>query len=154
MSSSPILRSASRFLVALLALVSFFFLLRGTTSPAAASSAASSSPARSRSAPLRSAWPTRERCSRSTRCASPRSGSCWRSGADSSPSSTARRSSRGAGLAHPVPGIGKVGTILLFDVGVFLTVVGTALTILFAVWSETAEPAAPRTPESHREDLP
>ena len=46
----------------------------------------------------------------------------------------------GRWLGQPVPGIGKVGTVLLFDVGVFLTVVGTALTILFAVWEDSAGP--------------
>jgi multicomponent Na+:H+ antiporter subunit B len=37
-----------------------------------------------------------------------------------------------------VPGIGKLGTPLLFDLGVFLLVVGAALTILFTLDEEAA----------------
>ncbi len=43
----------------------------------------------------------------------------------------------GRWLATPVPGVGKLGTPLLFDVGVFLVVVGTALTILLNLTEET-----------------
>jgi multicomponent Na+:H+ antiporter subunit B len=37
-----------------------------------------------------------------------------------------------------VPGIGKIGTPLVFDIGVFLLVVGAALTILFTLDEESA----------------
>jgi multicomponent Na+:H+ antiporter subunit B len=45
-----------------------------------------------------------------------------------------------AGLwaAHEVPGVGKLGTPLLFDLGVFLLVAGAALTILFTLDEEAA----------------
>jgi multicomponent Na+:H+ antiporter subunit B len=48
---------------------------------------------------------------------------------------------RGALLAglwwqRPVPGLGKLGTPLLFDLGVFLVVVGSVLTILFTLDEE------------------
>jgi multicomponent Na+:H+ antiporter subunit B len=35
--------------------------------------------------------------------------------------------------SRPVPGIGKVSTVLLFDVGVYLVVAGTALLILLSL---------------------
>ncbi len=38
----------------------------------------------------------------------------------------------------PVPVIGLVGTALFFDIGVFIVVIGVALTILFTI-SETAD---------------
>jgi multicomponent Na+:H+ antiporter subunit B len=40
--------------------------------------------------------------------------------------------------AHALPGVGKLGTPLLFDLGVFLLVVGAALTILFTLDEEAA----------------
>lgn len=36
----------------------------------------------------------------------------------------------------PLPIIGKLGTPLIFDIGVFLTVVGSVLTIIFAAMEE------------------
>jgi multicomponent Na+:H+ antiporter subunit B len=35
--------------------------------------------------------------------------------------------------AFEIPGVGQVGTVMLFDGGVYLTVAGTALSILFAL---------------------
>ena len=37
---------------------------------------------------------------------------------------------------HPVPGIGKISTVLLFDVGVYLVVLGTALIVVFTLAEE------------------
>ena len=37
-----------------------------------------------------------------------------------------------------VPGVGKIGTPLIFDIGVFLLVIGAALTILFTLDEESA----------------
>jgi len=34
---------------------------------------------------------------------------------------------------RPIPGIGKIGTALTFDIGVYLVVVGTALLIVFTL---------------------
>lgn len=42
----------------------------------------------------------------------------------------------GLWLKQPLPGIGKLSTVLLFDIGVFLVVVGTTLLILFALEEE------------------
>ena len=42
----------------------------------------------------------------------------------------------GLWLSHPLPAIGKVGTVLLFDVGVFLVVFGTTLVILLTLAEE------------------
>ena len=39
---------------------------------------------------------------------------------------------------RPVPGLGKLGTPLLFDLGVFLVVVGSVLTILFTLDEEAS----------------
>jgi multicomponent Na+:H+ antiporter subunit B len=39
----------------------------------------------------------------------------------------------GLWLPVPIPGVGKVGTPLLFDVGVFLVVVGGVLTMVFTL---------------------
>ncbi len=39
----------------------------------------------------------------------------------------------GQWLEQPLPGVGKVSSVLLFDIGVFLTVFGTVLRILFTV---------------------
>jgi multicomponent Na+:H+ antiporter subunit B len=43
-----------------------------------------------------------------------------------------------AGLWYPrpVPGIGKISTVLLFDVGVYLVVLGTSLLIVFTLAEE------------------
>jgi multicomponent Na+:H+ antiporter subunit B len=37
----------------------------------------------------------------------------------------------GLWLPFPIPGVGKVGTVLLFDVGVYLVVLGASLAILY-----------------------
>lgn len=42
----------------------------------------------------------------------------------------------GLWLTEPVPGLGKLSTVLAFDVGVFLVVVGTTLLILFELEEE------------------
>jgi multicomponent Na+:H+ antiporter subunit B len=39
-------------------------------------------------------------------------------------------------LTGPIPGIGKVSTVLIFDVGVYLVVTGTVLHILFSLGEE------------------
>jgi multicomponent Na+:H+ antiporter subunit B len=39
----------------------------------------------------------------------------------------------GLWVAEAVPGLGKIGTVLLFDVGVYLVVIGTTLLILFSL---------------------
>jgi multicomponent Na+:H+ antiporter subunit B len=43
----------------------------------------------------------------------------------------------GVWAVREIPGVGKIGTPLLFDVGVFLVVVGAVLTILFTLDEET-----------------
>ena len=53
----------------------------------------------------------------------------------------------GLWLPLAIPGIGKLGTVILFDVGVFLVVVGTSLQILLTVWSD-ADGDADRAPEA------
>lgn len=40
-------------------------------------------------------------------------------------------------IKYPVPAVGMVGTALLFDIGVFLVVVGITLTILFTIAEST-----------------
>lgn len=42
----------------------------------------------------------------------------------------------GRWLATPMPGVGKLGTVILFDVGVFLVVFGTTMTLLLALWDD------------------
>ncbi|MDX1387784.1 MAG: Na+/H+ antiporter subunit B [Acidobacteriota bacterium] len=42
----------------------------------------------------------------------------------------------GLWYAKPVPGIGKISTVLAFDIGVYLAVAGTALLIVFALAEE------------------
>jgi len=42
----------------------------------------------------------------------------------------------GQWLKYPVPGIGKLSTVLLFDVGVYLGVLGAVLLVLFALAEE------------------
>ena len=46
-----------------------------------------------------------------------------------------------AGLWHakPIPGIGKVSTVLVFDIGVYLVVVGTALLVVFTLAETESE---------------
>jgi multicomponent Na+:H+ antiporter subunit B len=39
-------------------------------------------------------------------------------------------------MTTPVPGIGKVGTVLMFDLGVYLVVIGAALTIMLGLAEE------------------
>jgi multicomponent Na+:H+ antiporter subunit B len=43
----------------------------------------------------------------------------------------------GLWLDEPIPVIGMIGTALFFDVGVYLVVIGTVLTILFTISLET-----------------
>jgi multicomponent Na+:H+ antiporter subunit B len=43
---------------------------------------------------------------------------------------------KGLWLPWPIPGVGKAGTVLLFDLGVYLVVWGTALLILFTLDEE------------------
>lgn len=43
----------------------------------------------------------------------------------------------GLWLDEPVPVIGMIGTALFFDIGVYLVVIGTVLTILFTISLET-----------------
>lgn len=44
---------------------------------------------------------------------------------------------KGVWLAKPIPVIGSVGTPLLFDLGVYLVVIGVTLTILFTISEAT-----------------
>ena len=37
---------------------------------------------------------------------------------------------------RPIPFLGKVGTVLLFDAGVYLTVVGAVLLIVYSLMEE------------------
>ena len=43
----------------------------------------------------------------------------------------------GLWLTRPIPGIGKISTLLTFDIGVYLVVLGTTLLILFTLAEET-----------------
>jgi multicomponent Na+:H+ antiporter subunit B len=43
----------------------------------------------------------------------------------------------GLWLDDPIPVIGKISTVLFFDIGVYLVVIGTVLTILFTISLET-----------------
>jgi multicomponent Na+:H+ antiporter subunit B len=43
---------------------------------------------------------------------------------------------QGRWLPYPVPGIGKVGSVLVFDIGVYLVVLGAALLIVFTMAEE------------------
>ena len=43
----------------------------------------------------------------------------------------------GLWLDEPIPVIGAIGTALFFDIGVYLVVIGTVLTILFTISLET-----------------
>lgn len=43
----------------------------------------------------------------------------------------------GLWLEQPIPVIGMIGTALFFDIGVYLVVIGTVLTILFTISLET-----------------
>jgi multicomponent Na+:H+ antiporter subunit B len=43
----------------------------------------------------------------------------------------------GLWLEEPIPVIGAIGTALFFDIGVYLVVIGTVLTILFTISLET-----------------
>ena len=52
----------------------------------------------------------------------------------------------GLWLAWPVPVVGKLGTPLLFDVGVFLAVMGVTLKILFTLM-ETPDVVRPSRPK-------
>jgi multicomponent Na+:H+ antiporter subunit B len=45
----------------------------------------------------------------------------------------------GLWAAHPVPGIGKVSTVLLFDVGVYLVVIGTTLLTILTLFEEEGD---------------
>lgn len=49
------------------------------------------------------------------------------------------------GLWFPftVPGVGKVGSVLVFDVGVFLVVLGSSLGIILRLWSEVESDVPP-----------
>ncbi len=139
MNSSPILRSASRFLVALLALVSVFYLLRGHNEPGGGfigglmlASAVAVRALAAGTPDVRSLLPV-DPLRLAVVGLLLALGSGFFAVAGGSPFL------EGRWLSHPVPGIGKVGTILLFDVGVYFAVVGTALTILFAVWQDSSE---------------
>ncbi|MEE4299972.1 MAG: MnhB domain-containing protein [Pseudomonadales bacterium] len=49
------------------------------------------------------------------------------------------------GLWFPftVPGVGKVGNVLVFDIGVFLVVLGSSLGIILRLWSEVESDTPP-----------
>jgi multicomponent Na+:H+ antiporter subunit B len=60
-------------------------------------------------------------------------------------------------VPEPIPGIGKVGTVLMFDIGVFLTVIGVTTQIalllaeeplLFPMQSNTEAQASQSAPEA------
>ena len=46
----------------------------------------------------------------------------------------------GAWVKEPVPGIGKVSTVLLFDVGVYLVVLGTTMLIILTLADPEEDP--------------
>jgi multicomponent Na+:H+ antiporter subunit B len=46
----------------------------------------------------------------------------------------------GLWATRPVPGLGKVSTVLLFDIGVYLVVIGTTLLIILTLATREEEP--------------
>ncbi len=131
MSDSLILRTAARGLVPMLALISVFVLLRGHNEPGGGFIGGLLAAAGIALYQLAFGVGAARRLLR----VDPRS----LVGAGLSASITAavlgllagRPLLSGLWLPDPVPGIGKLGTPLLFDVGVWLVVVGTTVLILF-----------------------
>ena len=143
MTTSPILRAFSRLLVALLAVVSVFLLLRGHNEPgggfiggllmasALAVHALAHGPASAR-----------EKLGLDPRTLSG-AGLVLALGSGLIALALGRPLMTGLWLPLAIPGIGKLGTVTLFDVGVFLVVVGTSLQILLTVWCDAEDESDP-----------
>jgi multicomponent Na+:H+ antiporter subunit B len=136
MSDSLILRTAVRFLVPLLGLLSLFFLLRGHNEPGGGfigGLVAAGAVALVKLADGGEA-------ARSVIRVDPRTllvaGLVAVVGAALTGLFAGRELLAGVWLKTPIPGIGKVGSVLVFDVGVFLIVVATVVLMIVELAEE------------------
>ena len=136
MSDSLILRTAVRFLVPLLGLLSLFFLLRGHNEPGGGFIGGLVAAGAVALVKLAEGGDAARRLIR----VDPRTllvaGLAAVTGAALAGIAAGRELLAGVWLKTPIPGIGKVGSVLVFDGGVFLIVVATVVLMLVELADE------------------
>lgn len=136
MSDSLILRTAVRFLVPLLGLLSLFFLLRGHNEPGGGFIGGLVAAGAVALVKLAEGGDAARRVIR----VDPRTllvlGLAAVVGAAVTGVAVGRQLLSGVWLKTPIPGIGKVGSVLVFDVGVFLIVVATVVLMVVELADE------------------
>jgi len=135
-SDSLILRTAVRFLVPLLGLLSLFFLLRGHNEPGGGFIGGLVAAGAVALVKLAEGGDAARRVIR----VDPRTllvlGLAAVVGAAVTGVAVGRQLLSGVWLKTPIPGIGKVGSVLVFDVGVFLIVVATVVLMVVELADE------------------
>jgi multicomponent Na+:H+ antiporter subunit B len=135
-SDSLILRTAVRFLVPLLGLLSLFFLLRGHNEPGGGFIGGLVAAGAVALVKLAEGGDVARRVIR----VDPRTllvfGLAAVVGAAVTGLAVGRQVLSGVWLKTPIPGIGKVGSVLVFDVGVFLIVVATVVLMVVELADE------------------
>jgi len=135
-SDSLILRTAVRFLVPLLGLLSLFFLLRGHNEPGGGFIGGLVAAGAVALVKLAEGGDVARRVIR----VDPRTllvlGLAAVVGAAFTGLAVGRPVLSGVWLKTPIPGIGKVGSVLVFDVGVFLIVVATVVLMIVELADE------------------
>ncbi len=136
MSDSLILRTAVRFLVPLLGLLSLFFLLRGHNEPGGGFIGGLVAAGAVALVKLAEGGEVARRVIR----VDPRTllvvGLAAVVGAAGTGVAVGRQLLAGVWLTTPIPGIGKVGSVLVFDIGVFLIVVATVVLMIVELADE------------------
>lgn len=136
MSDSLILRTAVRFLVPLLGLLSLFFLLRGHNEPGGGFIGGLVAAGAVALVKLAEGGDVARRMIR----VDPRTllvvGLAAVVGAALTGIAAGRELLAGVWLKTPIPGIGKVGSVLVFDIGVFLIVIATVVLMVVELADE------------------
>jgi multicomponent Na+:H+ antiporter subunit B len=135
-SDSLILRTAVRFLVPLLGLLSLFFLLRGHNEPGGGFIGGLVAAGAVALVKLAEGGDVARRMIR----VDPRTllvvGLAAVVGAALTGIAAGRELLAGVWLKTPIPGIGKVGSVLVFDIGVFLIVIATVVLMVVELADE------------------
>lgn len=136
MSDSLILRTAVRFLVPLLGLLSLFFLLRGHNEPGGGFIGGLVAAGAVALVKLADGGEAARRVIRVDPRTLLAAGLVAVVGAALTGVAAGRELLAGVWLKTPVPGIGKVGSVLVFDVGVFLIVIATVVLMVVELADE------------------
>lgn len=136
--STPIVRSGTRLLAPLLLLFSLFLLVRGHNEPGGGFVGGLVAATAFALVLLTEGKPMAERLLRCDARSLIAGGLIVALGSGLPPMLAGRPFMTGLWLAAPLPVVGKLGSPVIFDVGVYLVVLGIVVAILFALAEEPA----------------